>query len=131
MPNKAPMAWFEVMTNDSEVTQSFYKTLFGWEVEGMDMGEMGTYNMVKEPGAEMAFGGVFPLDDAMREAGARPAWMVYFDCDDVDAMCAKVKELGGSVHVEPFDIPNVGRTALVADPQGAAFYFFKSAHPEG
>ena len=61
-----------------------------------------------------------------RQAGATRAfwttWAIYFGAADVDAATQKVKSLGGSVHIEPQDIPGVGRFAFVADPQGAMFY---------
>ena len=47
--------------------------------------------------------------------------------EDVDATAANVTKLGGKVHMPPFDIPEVGRSAVVADPQGAAFGLFKPA----
>ncbi len=39
--------------------------------------------------------------------------------NDPDAMAAKVTELGGTVCIEPTDIPNTGRFAVIEDPQGA------------
>ena len=51
-------------------------------------------------------------------------WNVYLGADDVDAVAARTKELGGSVMAEPFDIP-VGRMAVLVDPQGAVFCTFK------
>ena len=56
-----------------------------------------------------------------------PAWTPYFMVTDVDASASKAKELGGQVYMGPMDIPNVGRFAVVTDPQGAAFAIFKSA----
>ena len=48
-------------------------------------------------------------------------WKVYIATEDVDATAAKAKELGGSVIVEPTDIPDVGRFAVLQDPVGAVF----------
>ena len=42
----------------------------------------------------------------------------------VDASVAEVRALGGTVYRAPADIPNVGRYALVADPQGAVFALY-------
>ncbi|MCU0313376.1 MAG: hypothetical protein MUC84_04860, partial [Solirubrobacteraceae bacterium] len=47
-------------------------------------------------------------------------WMVYVAVEDCDAACAQARELGGTVSVEPHDIP-VGRFAVLGDPQGAFF----------
>jgi predicted enzyme related to lactoylglutathione lyase len=50
-----------------------------------------------------------------------PCWTTYFMVDDCDATAKTVKAEGGAVFVEPRDIPDVGRFAVVADPQGAMF----------
>ncbi|MBJ7522389.1 MAG: VOC family protein, partial [Solirubrobacteraceae bacterium] len=47
-------------------------------------------------------------------------WMVYFAVENTDATVAHAKELGGTVSVEPFDLP-VGRFAVLHDPHGALF----------
>jgi hypothetical protein len=54
------------------------------------------------------------------DAGAKPAWIGYIAVDDVDAAAARVVAAGGNLHREIMDIPNVGRIAMVSDPQGAA-----------
>lgn len=38
-----------------------------------------------------------------------PTWLGYIGVDEVDASTEKLKSLGGSVPIEPTDIPNVGR----------------------
>jgi predicted enzyme related to lactoylglutathione lyase len=47
------------------------------------------------------------------ELGYAPAWLV----DSADEAAAGIAAAGGSVVVEPFDIP-VGRASVVADPFG-------------
>jgi hypothetical protein len=61
--------------------------------------------------------------------GAPPNWSGYIDVDDVDAAAEKVKRLGGTIHMPPTDIQTVGRFAVAADPQGAAFLLFKPLPP--
>jgi predicted enzyme related to lactoylglutathione lyase len=56
--------------------------------------------------------------------------MTIFATADTDATAAKAAELGGQVLAEPFDIENVGRFAVLADPQGVAFGVI-TAPPEG
>ena len=53
--------------------------------------------------------------------GVPPHWNVYFNVDDVDASVAKAKDLGAQEIAPPFDVQGVGRMAVLADPQGAAF----------
>jgi predicted enzyme related to lactoylglutathione lyase len=50
-----------------------------------------------------------------------PCWGVYFQVTDCDAAVAKVTSLGGRKYMGPMDVAGVGRFAVVADPQGAAF----------
>ncbi|MFC6673191.1 VOC family protein [Marinobacterium aestuariivivens] len=50
-----------------------------------------------------------------------PFWMIYFSVDDADRFVADARAAGASVHREPADIPQTGRFALLADPQGAGF----------
>jgi len=47
--------------------------------------------------------------------------------DDVDASASKAKGLGAKLCLDPMTIENVGRMAVIADPQGAAFAIFHSA----
>ena len=118
-----PFPWFEINTSNQAECKEFYTSLFGWTTSGFDMGPHGTYTMFHMPGSEQPFGGIVELNEEMMP-GVPPHWAVYIHCDDVDAHCERVKSMGGSVMVEPFDIPDIGRTALVRDPHGAAFYLF-------
>jgi predicted enzyme related to lactoylglutathione lyase len=56
-----------------------------------------------------------------------PNWLVYFASDDVDATAAKAAKAGGKTIVPPGDIPDMGRFAVLADPQGAVFAIFRPA----
>ena len=80
-----------------------------------------TYNVLKAGGNDV--GGC--MEPPM--PGVPNHWHVYFAVDDADATAAQATEQGGQVIVEPFDIPSVGRSALLADPQGAMFSVLKPA----
>lgn len=67
----------------------------------------------------------------MCEHGARPVWLGYVHVDDVDNTLAKLQELGGKVLMLATEIPQVGRLAMVADPQGAPFYIMSGAVKSG
>jgi predicted enzyme related to lactoylglutathione lyase len=73
----------------------------------------------------MGVAGMMELPPEMRAGGARTAWNGYIHVEDVDAHAARVERMGGRICMPPADIPNVGRFAFVADPQGAEFYLFK------
>jgi predicted enzyme related to lactoylglutathione lyase len=67
-------------------------------------------------------GGVLQLDDAMKDAGVKPMWVGYVGVPDTDDAARRIKETGGTIHVPPTDIPNVGRFAMASDPGHAPFY---------
>ena len=116
--------WVELQTNDAARAREFYAELFGWESK-TDAGAM-PYTEWSLPGGT-PFGGMIQMDD--RWHGAPPAWMGYVHVEDCDATLAAAKELGATPFVPPTDIENVGRFAVVADPQGAVFAFLKLAIP--
>jgi predicted enzyme related to lactoylglutathione lyase len=58
------------------------------------------------------------------EAAGAPHWLMYVGTPNVDATCAQAQALGAKVHKAATDIPNVGRFAVLADPQGATFAVF-------
>jgi predicted enzyme related to lactoylglutathione lyase len=103
------------MTPDTAGAKAFYPGLLGWGVEEMPGGEM-AYTIVG-PGAGV--GGIMETPADAKARGVPPNWTAYVAVDDVDAAAAKAKALGGSAHVEPTDIPGIGRFAVIADPTGA------------
>lgn len=116
--------WYELMTTDTAGAESFYRSVIGWGAR--DSGQPGmAYTMLTVAGN--AIGGMMALPEDACKAGARPGWVGYVWARDVDATAAQVKAAGGAVHRPPADIPGVGRFAVVADPQGAAFALFKCA----
>jgi uncharacterized protein len=113
------LAWNELNTRDPEGAADFYRTVFGWEARPFGQGDP-PYLTVHPGGAERGVGGI--MDVRGRLPDEVPAhWLVYFAVDDTDATVAKAQELGGSVVMEPTDIPEVGRLAVVKDPHGAHF----------
>ena len=108
--------WFELMTPKPEDAQKFYNALLGWTFKPMDMAEGGRYNVVQING-DQGIGGI--MAPPPQAKGMPPRWGGYVTVDDVDATTAKATKLGGKVQVPPTDIPNVGRFAVIADPQGA------------
>ncbi|HLJ75038.1 MAG TPA: VOC family protein [Thermoanaerobaculia bacterium] len=106
------VCWNELYTEDIDASRSFYAALFDWKYKvSPDDTE------IRVNGA--GIGGMFQITDEMR--GPHPMWIPYFMAGDADATAAKAKSIRGAVYVGPQDIPNVGRFAIVADPQGAAF----------
>ncbi len=115
--------WYELLTKDAAAAKAFYDDVVGWNIDaeappgGMD------YRMINAP--DGAAGGVMQLSADMLANGARPTWLGYLGVDDVDASVEAVVAAGGQLHLPAFDIPNVGRIAMVADPQGNPFYVMR------
>jgi predicted enzyme related to lactoylglutathione lyase len=57
--------------------------------------------------------------------GMPPQWMTYFTVNDADETAKKAAELGGTVMVQPTDIPTVGRFSAIVSPQGVGFLVIK------
>lgn len=119
--------WHDLMSTSPEASTKFYQRIFGWDLEITNMGEaIGDYTMFKAGGTTI--GGIVPLAP---EHGIPSHWISYISVDDVDAACKATEEAAGTVAVPPFDIPEVGRTAVLADPTGAYYspYTEKSGEP--
>jgi uncharacterized protein len=117
--------WHELVTTDTGGAKSFYGSVVGWAAQDMPMPGM-TYTMLMA--AETPVAGLMALPEDAKKMNAPPSWIGYIGVDDVDTTVDRIQRLGGSVYVPPRDIPNVGRFAVVTDPQKAAFALFK---PQG
>lgn len=113
------------MTTDAAAAKEFYAQLFGWEMDDRPMPGM-TYTVVKVGNQEV--GGLMKMPPDME--GVPPHWGVYVTVDDVDAAVQQVEELGGQVCMPPMDIPDVGRMALIQDPQGARLSVITYTNPQ-
>jgi predicted enzyme related to lactoylglutathione lyase len=113
--------WYELLTSDPAAAQAFYTNIVGWGTKPFEGSDMPYTMWVR---GESAIGGVMALPDEAKSAGAPPNWLMYVGTEDVDATHRQVLELGGRSYVAPQDIPNVGRFAVVADPQGATFAMY-------
>jgi predicted enzyme related to lactoylglutathione lyase len=109
---------FELTTPDTTAAERFYTQLLGWTTERYDMQGM-PYTMWSAGGR--SFGGMTPLQDEQKKMGVPPNWTGYVGVENVDAAVNRCRELGGQVHLPGTDIPNMGRFAILADPDGAAF----------
>jgi predicted enzyme related to lactoylglutathione lyase len=111
--------WYELMTSDQDAAIDFYTRVVGWTASDADQPDM-RYTILSAGGRGV--GGIMQLTDQMTSGGARPGWLGYIGAGDTDAKAKEIEAAGGKILMEPGDIPNVGRFAMVADPGGAAFY---------
>jgi uncharacterized protein YndB with AHSA1/START domain/predicted enzyme related to lactoylglutathione lyase len=108
--------WNELTTHDPERAKAFYAAAIGWTFEPFPMEDGGTYWIAKM--GEQAAGGIFDLRDQNCD-GVPEGWLSYIAVDDVDARVKKAVELGAKVMRPAFEVPGVGRIALLREPGGA------------
>lgn len=108
------LCWTELYTTDVPAAAAFYHSVFGWETSSASY-PGGTYTMAAPAGRgpEANVAGFVRTG----EPGAG-YWLPYFEVADADATVAEAQRLGGSVVMEPVDLPGVGRLAKATDPQG-------------
>ncbi len=112
------VSWTELSTNAPTEAKAFYQTLFGWRFEDMPMAEGGSYAAIQV--GDRQIGGIMQCPTSAGEHP--PAWGSYVTVDDLDATLATAGENGGQTLFGPTEIPDVGRFALLQDPQGANLY---------
>jgi predicted enzyme related to lactoylglutathione lyase len=106
-----------VVTPDVAKAVAFYSDLLGMSGEEQDMGEAGTYTVLSNAAGRQVGGAMNPPME-----GVPPHWNVYFHVGDVDTTVTRAVELGGSSIAPAFDVPGIGRMAMLADEQGASFW---------
>jgi uncharacterized protein len=111
--------WHDHISSDPAKAREFYTELLGWETEIWKAGEM-DYPMIKVNGQQ--HGGFGPA-----QGGAPSHWFGHVLVGDVDDTVSKAEAAGGTILGEPMDIPEVGRMALIQDPQGAVVSAFSPA----
>jgi predicted enzyme related to lactoylglutathione lyase len=114
--------WYELMTTDMEAAKAFYAEVVGWGTQDVSMPGM-VYTLFTAGGTPVS--GLLGLSEDARKLGLRPSWLGYVGVNDVDATADRIKQLGGTVHVPPKDIPNISRFSVAVDPQMATIAVFK------
>ena len=107
--------WNELMTRDVEKAKKFYGSTIGWTFDGMPM-PTGTYWVAMM--GDKPVGGLFALSSPQFD-GVPESWMAYLAVDDVDARVAKATAAGAKLMRPIFDVPGVGRIAILTEPGGA------------
>lgn len=115
------LCWTELTTSDMNAAETFYTALFGWTAKHSAPGSPMPYT-------EFSAGGVPGIGMMGKPPGMPPDvpsfWMPYFQVVNVDAAAARAAGLGAPLIVEPREIPDAGRFAVICDPQGASFAVF-------
>src|SRR5580704_8941285 len=108
--------WNELMTRNVEGAKKFYADTIGWGFDAMLMPGGGTYWLATMAGEPV--GGLFDINGPDFQ-GVPDSWMSYLAVDDVDARVKKAVAAGGKLMKPAFDVPGVGRIAIVMQPDGA------------
>jgi predicted enzyme related to lactoylglutathione lyase len=112
------IAWNELNARGRDAAEEFYGAVFGWTFEDAEFEGVGTYTAINL--GDKAVGGIFDLDERGVPEDVPPHWQVYFGVEDTDETVEEARRRGGSLMVEPVDIP-AGRFAILKDPHGASF----------
>ncbi|WP_158883845.1 VOC family protein [Amycolatopsis anabasis] len=116
--------WVDLGVDDFGKAQSFYRGLFGWDVQ-VGPPETGGYAVAHLDGKPVA--GIMPKMDP----GQPTVWTTYLAVDDADATAAKIQPAGGQVIAPPMDVLDLGRMAAGSDVEGAVFGLWQSGTHTG
>ena len=106
-----PFVWYELVTSDVDAALRFYGKVCGWEGQEFPGGDQ-RYVILNANGK--GIGGMTPP-----RGGSRSFWIAYVGTPDIDGTLSGFVRDGGKIEIEPWQIPDVGRLAMVSDPQGA------------
>jgi predicted enzyme related to lactoylglutathione lyase len=113
------LSWNELNTRDLGAAKSFYGAVFGWTFEDVEFpGGAGSYTTIELGGEPV--GGILNMAERGVPEAIPPHWQVYFAVEDTDRVIEQAKQAGGSVMVEPLEVP-AGRFSILTDPHGASF----------
>jgi uncharacterized protein len=119
--------WVDASEPDPEAAVDFYAGLFGWEFEDvMPQGSEGKYFIARLHGGDVAAVGSIP-----ESAPPTAVWNTYIWVDSADETASQVRAAGGSVVMEPFDVMDAGRMAVVTDAERAAFCLWEAKEHRG
>ncbi|MGH9192701.1 MAG: VOC family protein [Acidimicrobiales bacterium] len=120
-------SWVDTAQPDPEAAVRFYGGLFGWEFEyRMPADSPGRYFVAQLQGRDVAAVGSQPEDWP-----PAAVWNTYVWVDSADATATRVKDAGGMVLMDPFDVLDAGRTGVFADPEGAVFCLWQADQHRG
>jgi len=107
--------WADVTSPDVEAAATFYSGLFGWKAARDPRPEAGGYTMFSRDGKSVA------AASPPQGGGPPSCWTVYLAADDVDVIAGRIRDAGGNVLMDPFDVFDAGRMTVASDPAGASF----------
>ncbi len=116
-------SWVDLATTDQQAAKKFYGGLFGWQAQDTPVGDGVFYSMMLLDGKPVA--AIAPQPEQQAQAGVPPMWQCYITVQSADASAEQAGKLSAHVHAPPFDVMDVGRMAVIQDPQGAFFMLWE------
>ncbi|MGM0557801.1 MAG: VOC family protein [Myxococcota bacterium] len=116
--------WFEIITPDADQAAEFYAEVVGWDIEKMPMGDGEPYRMFAVDGD-----GVAGVAASAPPEDAPPRWMAYIACEDARDTARRAAALGGTLHGDAIEVPQVGTFCVIESPGGGIFAAFQPSNP--
>ncbi|MBT8137803.1 MAG: VOC family protein [Gammaproteobacteria bacterium] len=120
------IVWYQLNATDMDAAVEFYCAINGWKSEEWPASDDPYVLLSTDSGT---VGGVMAIPAEAQAGGAPQHWLMYIATPDVERSAAQAVDNGASVYVPPADLPDVGRFAVLADPQGAAFALYAPTEP--
>jgi predicted enzyme related to lactoylglutathione lyase len=108
--------WNELRTRNAERAIKFYAETVGWSFDNSCTPDGFSYWIAKHDGKPVA--GLFPLASPKFDS-VPESWISFLAVDDVDARVVKAVKAGAELMMPLFDVPGVGRIAMLREPGGA------------
>ena len=118
--------WADLGTPDADAATRFYTSLFAWTADQRPMGPDAFYTMFQLDGRPVA--ALYGQETAQQ---GPPHWLSYISVDDASEAAARTRGLGGTLLMDPFDVLDVGRMAMVQDPTGAVVALWEARRHTG
>lgn len=123
--NHRRFVWYELMTTDVAGARDFYASVLAWDTRDASTRGL-AYALFSSNDVEIA--GLMALPQEATRKGATPRWLGYVGVDNVDKVTSELKRSGGTIYVPPTDT-NIGRIAVVADPEMATLALINKVQP--
>lgn len=107
------LGYFTLDTPDVDKARAFYGALFGWTFDAQSSHE--TYAHVEGTGVPFGF----------VKGEHKDYSHLYFRVDDIDAVCARITDLGGKCAVPA--VSRSGKSVIASDDQGVSFGLWQPA----
>ncbi|MGH3471321.1 MAG: VOC family protein [Nocardioidaceae bacterium] len=119
--------WVDTNQSDPAAAARFYTALFGWETEDAMPPNAGAhYFMARIGGRDVAAISSQPPGET-----PQATWNTYIRVESADETAVRVREVGGQVLSDPFDVFDAGRMGVFADPEGAVFCVWQPGSHRG